>query len=617
MRQTGLKRYGIQNLLPILIISVLTGLLTPAVAMTGLSELTDSPDWAENAIRNLVLKYQVPTRVFKEHSVLNRQDLALALQSVIRTLGPNLSNMADATDLDTLARLQYAFKDELIEMNREMEGLERRAILIAAKNEEADQRLSLLERTQLHGDLSLGVLGDMMGRGTRNIASGHNTGKDGITDAISAIGRIRLTLVAPLHEGEKTSSSVFARSIAAFGRWSPDGAQQNNAGAFNSYNGYSRIASESAAGNEGLGASSLGNFLRTGTNLRPYLYVEDFHFQQQFKVIPDQSRWSNEIDFYAGTMSWRLLFDRSPYRGNELVQFQNNAFVNTSGTLTVNQNAPRMIIRTHQKLGSDGLSLDLGAGIGTGASKGPTSVNYEGSLNYNVFHKPGNVYGGGYTVWGTAAHNFYKGSGFGSITALDALAQSLGSMVPVNRSGGHDSGLASASTVNTAFYAGWNQEWYRGIGTTFNYFLAGKGGNNGFYNSRNQMLGAINSLSPGPDLTFGQAQSLRLLNAVFVSPRQSMTGILSIPANVLGVRHDDVMGVGYSALQLRNNALGNNFPQASRFHNAWEHTVEFYYKWAVNDAISVIPSIQLINHGLGLKENGMTTVIGLRTSYAF
>ena len=72
-----------------------------------------------------------------------------------------------------------------------------------------------------------GALADMMNRGTRNEASGHHTGKGGIMDAISAVGRICLTMLAPLYESENASSSVFARTIAAFGRWSPEGAQQN------------------------------------------------------------------------------------------------------------------------------------------------------------------------------------------------------------------------------------------------------------------------------------------------------------------------------------------------------------------------------------------------------
>ena len=156
-----------------------------------------------------------------------------------------------------------------------------------------------------------------------------------------------------------------------------------------------------------------------------------------------------------------------------------------------------------------------------------------------------------------------------------------------------------------AFYAGWNQEWFRGIGTTVNYTLSNKGASNYLMNASNPLLGASNVTFPG-----GAAS-----NAVGVN--QALSAVLSIPMKAFGIRENDVLGVGYALVDLYKDRLGDTTVTSSRFKNAVEHTGELYYKYAVNDAISVIPSFQLISHGLGIQQNGFSYVVGLRTSFAF
>jgi hypothetical protein len=597
------------------------GSMTSAHAITAVDELTDvnQNHWAYDALRDLVEKYDViegyPDHTFRGNRTATRWELAAALNALIKSVGRDLARLgaekADKADLETLARLQDEFKNELAALQARTDALESRAAAIEAKNEEQDQRLSLLERTQLHGDMSFGVLADMNNRG---IGSAGTTGKNGITDGISAIGRLRLAMDIPVKEDKEDSKvgagEVHTRMIAAFGRWAPGGAQQNNAGAFGTYNGYSRIASDAASGNEGLGSSTLGNFLNSGTNLRSYLYVEDVHYHQHFKsgipLLSDftfsgntDKNWATTGDLYVGSMPWRYLFDKSPYRGNENTQFQNTAFVNTPG-IAVNQNYPMIAYQWHQQLGSDDLSADLTTGIGSmdiGNTMDGLNLTYEGRLNYKFFNVPGSIYAGGYHIWSAgsrdASAGFYQNSGFGSV----------GTGTPVNQAN-LVTGTGNSGTSTSAVYLGWNQEWYKGIGTTFNYFLSQGTRNSFFYNSNNQLIGAING-------NFGGAR-------LSVSPRQSVSGVLSIPMNVFGIRENDVIGIGYSALELYGN--GASRPSATlarRLNTTWEQVVEAYYKWAVNDAISVIPSVQFINGGFGVEQNKPTVVIGLRTSYSF
>jgi hypothetical protein len=634
---------------------VFVGSMTSAHAITSVDELTDvnQNHWAFEALRDLVEKYDViegyPDHTFRGNRTATRWELAAALNALIKSVGRDLARLgaekADKADLETLARLQDEFKNELAALQARTDALESRAAAIEAKNEEQDQRLSLLERTQIHGDMSMGVLADMNTRGTRNAVSGDSNGKDGIADGISAIGRLRLAMDIPVKEDKEDSKvgggEVHTRLIAAFGRIAPGGANQNNAGVFNPYNSYSRIASDSASGNEGLGASSLSNFLQTGTNLRSYLYVEDVHYHQHFKcgipLLSDftmgarskccEDGWRTTGDLYLGSMPWRYLYDKSPFRGNENTQFQNTAFVNTPG-IAVNQNYPMIAYQWHQQLGSDDLSFDLTSGVGAmdvGNVMDAFNATYEGRLNYKFFNVPGSVYAGGYNVWGLgsrdAAHGFFKDTNkFGSITPAQALALSLTSTTPVTRSGGI-SGLGASKVSTNAFYAGWNQEWYKGIGTTFNYFITSKGEMNAFLNSRNQLLASITSVSPGVASTIGTVGGPLL--PVFIAPRQSITGVLNIPMKAFGscgkiFRENDVLGIGYSAMQFRRNSIGQNFPQNTRFTNSWEQVAELYYKWAVNDSISIIPSFQVyVASPSGVKQNGANYIVGLRTSYTF
>jgi hypothetical protein len=235
------------------------------------------------------------------------------------------------------------------------------------------------------------------------------------------------------------------------------------------------------------------------------------------------------------------------------------------------------------------------------------------------------VYGGGYNVWALgnrdASQGFFNGPlQFGSINGADAAAQNLTSSVPLTRSGGVPSGMGDTQTSTNAFYVGWNQEWFRGIGTTFNYFYTGKGQSNAFLNSRNQLLASITSITPGTGSTYNSNNGPFFPS--FIAPRQSITGVLNIPMRAFGscgkiFRENDVIGVGYSAMSFRRNNIGDNFPQRARFNSTWEQVVEVYYKWAVNDAISVVPSFQLYYGSSGVRQNGTNVLVGLRTSYSF
>lgn len=595
------------------------GSMTPAQAITSVDELTDvnQNHWAYEALRDLVEKYDViegyPDHTFRGERAATRWELAAALNALIKSVGRDLARLgaekADKSDLEALARLQEEFRNELAALKARTDALETRAAAIEAKNAEQDQRLTLLERTQLHGDASIGILSDIGANGT----STGGGGNDGILDGISAIGRLRLTMDVPVKEDREDSKvgagEVHTRLIAAFGRFAPSGGAGGNAGAFDPFSGYSRIGTDASTFNEGISSgdpSSYGGVITNGTNTRLNLYVENLHYHQHFKSgIPlltdwmmgsgtDDANWATTGDLYVGIAPWRYLFDKSPYRGNELTQFQNTSFVNTPGVL-VNQNIPILAYQWHQMLGSDDLSMDLTAAVGSpnvGDMMDGFLASYEARLNFDaLLGLPGSVYAGGYHVWG-----------LGNTLNFQAATAGL-----TNRSGISYTGAETYNTrreTTNGFYAGWNQEWYNGIGTTINYALNTGGATNLIWTSFNQNLGAF-------------AANDRAGSAIAVAPRQSISGVLNIPMKVFGMRENDALGIGYGIIDLHEEMIGEAGSTIPTEGDKVEHVAEVYYRWQVNDSISIVPSYQFIGNRLGVDANDVSHVIGLRTNFQF
>ncbi len=607
---------------------ILAGAFTPANAITSVEELrdVDTSGWAYQALADLVEKYDViegyPDHTFKGNRNATRYEMAAALNALIKAVGRDLARLgaekANKSDLATLAKLQEEFRNELAALNAKEAALESRASAIEAKNNEQDKRLDLLEKTQLHGDLSLGLLADWGDSGQAT------TGNDGITDSIGVLGRFRLGLKVPVYPGYDNSSvgegDVIARLVGAFGRWTP--ANVNSTGSTNPFPiaGYSAIAGNSSFYNEGVRPDSytLGSALNgnggftAGLNTRQNLYVESAFYKQHFKpgipvlselpFTPDNDKFRTTSDLYAGIIPWRNLFDRSPYRGDELNQFQNTALVNNQGFL-VNNVAPTIALAWHQGLGNH-LSADLTGAVSTfDTADVMNGFNVTEELNFNYdtaflgpnYTKPGSIYVGGY-------HIFFNGD--------STLSQIVGNVA--NRNGAL---LFPGATGNrdqlNAFFWGWNQEWWRGIGTSFNWVI----NQNSPYNS------LISSLRNGTGVNAAlHNTALSGTPARIVGVQQAISTTLTVPLTVfnkdLTARAKDVLGFGYS--WIRPNEQGDaTTGVGTDIDSTDEHIFEGFYRWVVNDSISIVPSVQAIVNRFGVEQNGTVWVLGLRTNYVF
>lgn len=598
---------------------VITGAMAPAHAITSVEELrdVDSSHWAYQALADLVEKYDViegyPDYTFKGNRSATRYEMAAALNALIKAVGRDLARLgaekANKSDLATLARLQEEFRNELAALNARTAALESRASAIEAKNAEQDTRLDLLEKTQLHGDFSFGILADVAGNG---LDAGND---DGIEDSISTLGRFRLGLKVPVIPGYDNSSvgegDVIARLVGAFGRWTPAEPESGTAlgaATISPISGYSAIAGGSSFFNEGGRPDSFSPTMSVGINTRQNLYVESAYYKQHFKsgipfvsdllpginVFPDNDNYRTTADFYLGIVPWRNLFNRSPYRGDELNQFQNTALVNNQGLL-VNNIVPTLAHSWHQGLGEH-LAADLTVAVSTmdvsdfldGFSvTEELAFNFDTSFLGQSYTKPGSIYFGGY-------HIFFDGA-----TTLAGISPAI-----TNRDGEaivFDSNDEN-DTIN-AFYTGWNQEWWRGIGTSVDWVI----------NEGNENNALINALRQGTGVN---ASSLRGGNVVGV--QHALSAVLSVPLTVfnkdLTDRAKDVWGLGYSLvdpLELADGAGNNTFDESE------EHVFETFYRWVVNDSVTVVPSMQVILNRFGVGENDADVVFGLRTNYVF
>jgi hypothetical protein len=425
-----------------------------AFGITSVDELSDidRSSWAFDALRDLVEKYNViegyPDKTFRGDHKATRYEMAAALNALIRHIGKDIARLgtekADKEDLAKLARLQEEFKTELAALQARTDALEARAAKIEAKNEEQDNRLTVLEKLKIYGDVTLGGFADIGSRGGNGqpfVGQGFNTfvpngayglaaadpygvpflpfantvnqtASEGFSDSISALGRVRVNIDYPIvedldGEGVIGEGTIHTRIVGAYGRVSPLLSNSDLANGFGAtkitngqgmLSGVSRIASDASAFNEGIRASSLSNNVVTGSNTRANLYVESAYYTQEFRsgiplltdllpgidLLPDDENWKLSMKMKAGLIPWREIFQQSPYTGDETQQFQNTAMLNNA-SIAVNAVAPTVAFEWHQGLG-EWHSLDAKTAISAldvSDAAGALALTYEGSLNYN------------------------------------------------------------------------------------------------------------------------------------------------------------------------------------------------------------------------------------------
>jgi hypothetical protein len=542
-----------------------------ANAITRVDELSDVHQnvWAYTALKNLVEKYNViegyPDKTFRGAKYANRYELAAALNAAMKAVGKDIARLgaekADKKDLATIARLQQEFANELTALKARTDALEARATKIEAKNDEQDNRLALLEKLKISGDVSFGGYSDIAGNP-----------HDEYTDGISAVGRTRINVDYSMVEDKEDSmigeGTIHTRLVAAFGR--PEPLAADDVGY--RYANPSIIAEDASAFNQGF-----GGVRGTGTDLKATAYVDSAFYDQKFKLM-GQDDWKTGATLTAGLLPWRELFFQSPYQGDENTQFQNTAFINNPA-LIPSKTAPRLAVAFEQGLGKYA-NLKLTTDMAAIDSKNVTdylAFTTEANLDYNLgFINQSEVEDG------------LKGNLVGGYYFLHA-----------NENGRY---TELSQTLN-GFYVGLNQEVYKGIGLFTNFALNQSG---------REVVRFFNKNLDADVSGFG------LYNAFGV--KQAWTIGTQVPVSALpdfltfGKRQNDIMGLAYSHIW----PIHSDDSEASDHgYTKPERALEMYYNAKLTDRISLVPSMQLIFDRMGDEKNDTNVILGLRSSFSF
>lgn len=549
-----------------------------ASAITRVDELSDVHQkvWAYTALKNLVEKYDViegyPDKTFRGAKYANRYELAAALNAAMKAVGKEIARLgaekADKKDLATIARLQQEFANELTALKARTDALEARATKIEAKNDEQDNRLDLLEKLKITGDVSFGGYSDIAG----------NPG-DSYTDGISAVGRTRLNFDYTMVEDKEDSfvgeGTIHTRLVAAFGRTGPLSTGDGR------YSSPSAIAGDASYYNEGLfqPLSDFNEFSDSNsTDLRANAFVDSAYYSQKFKLM-GEDEWKTDVNLIAGLLPWREIFFKSPYQGNENTQFQNTAFLNNPAIIA-STGSPRIALEFEQGLGKYA-ELKLKTDMAAVDSQNVTdfiSFTTEADLRYNLgfidqsagedslFNLDGNLFGGYYFL--------------------------------------HANEDDANGTAN-GFYVGLNQEVYKGIGLFTNFALVQAGDDS-----------IVHSSALG-----GTGQNWKYFySGDEYGVKQAWTIGSQVPVNALpefltfGKRQNDIMGIAYSHIW-PNHIAGSE--ASSDGYTKPERVLEMYYNAKLTDRISLVPSMQLIFDRLGNEKNDTNVILGLRSSFSF
>lgn len=598
--------------------------IRPVQAITSVDELSDvsQSNWAYDALKDLVEKYNVvegyPDKTFRGGKAPSRYEMAALLNATMKTIGKEIARLgaekADKEDLATVAKLQEEFATELKTLQARSDVLEARATKIEAKNDEQDNRLAVLEKMKIYGDVSFGGYGDISGNPA-----------DSFTDGISAVGRTRLNVDYTAVEDKGGSvvgpGTIHTRLVAAFGRVSP--LEASDGLSTNRFSGASMIAGDSSLYNEGFRPNDFINStdgdLRTagigmvsGANLRSNAYIESAYYSQILRTampcVPNGDGWRTSFDLRAGVMPWREIYFQSPYQGYENDQFQNTALINNPAILP-NFTIPRVAVVMKQGLGqwanisakADGSFIDVssmmdGVGFSTELDLGYNLGFLDKYLNTcDKFNLAGNIFGGYYLIKS-------GGGSFNNLVNLSTVAP----VIANNK--GFD------STAH-GFYTGLNQEIYRGIGLFGSFAL----------NDTGPVSALLSSLQNGTGTNTILNNSTLNGTTLVYGIRQAWTAGVEVPVSALPKfltfckRQRDTLGVGVAFL-FPNLAVGSpsvGVDAANPNAGGREQVYEAYYKIQATDSLSFIPSVQIIQNRGAWTSNETNVLVGFRTSYKF
>lgn len=517
--------------------------------------------------------------------VITRSDLGQYFLKVMPQFASLPADQLTQQDLSDIGMLTDEFSDAMWQVKGTMALRAFKAPLaeseaMAAKINEAQSRLAVLEKLKVNGDFTFVPQSDM-GRGDR--------------DSMTANLRARINFLARVHEakaGERLGDGyLFARLTAAAGRFFP-----RNKYLLSPFNDVvDANASPFNSGTNEVQTSSLFINNNNSNSLRPTVSLEQAYYSQDIRVTP---KW--KANYKAGLIYLGAMFDNNNYANNESIQFLNTQFVN-SISWRPNYNGPALVMSVERPILKGKAFVRATSGIATITNRdvfGSYGYNHELQVGHSYFNKEGNFRAGFYN-W-----NFRRGTATPFLTPVDLSGTGVLSLVP--------GGSAQDGPKPVGMYANFDQRIWKNIGIFGRYALNDRNIGQVFLGG---LLSSRQSFSLGAEVpikSFIKRREDDVFGIAYGHVYGYSRGNVISPATPAFVGAN---GVPSPDLDAVNQTLAAMNPGAK--YRRPEMTIEAYYRYHINKNISISPDFQYIFNPGGTAPQPGILVLSTRLNVIF
>lgn len=515
-----------------------------------------------------------------------RQQLGTYFWRLVTSLAKQDKDQINSQDYVEIGRLTADFEEVVQEVKGKM-------TMVVAKNDmptvipgaiseergrEFNERLTVLEKTQINGDFTFLPQSD--------------TGR-GITDTMGTAMRGRINFQTKVAEAQKDSAlgdaKLFLRLTAASGRFFPRNKYLMSP---------SNALTDSVASpfNSGIDEVQINNLQINNNNsnsTRPTVSMEQAWYGQDLRFSKTVSG-----NYQVGLNNFANVFDQNTIANNETLQFLNTQFVNNI-SWRPNFIGPSALFQVQKSLLRDKAFVKATSGIISLADRdffGGYGTNHEIQFGHNFFKKEGNFRAG---FW---QFNFRSGSTQPFATPTDINPSGLLSILPGGTGyGGKPTGL----------YLNFDQRIWKDIGIFGRYGVNdqqfGEVFLGGLLSSRQAWsIGAeipmksIIKKRPNDTLgiAFGSIASYRR-DGTYTPATPAFLGLNGVPSTTLAQVNANLAKM-----------LPGNAPTA-------EKTLEVYYKMQMNKNVSFSPDFQYVWSPGAVRPQPGIFVAGARMNITF
>jgi hypothetical protein len=519
---------------------------------------TRSTEILQRYVSDLAARHNLPLADLR---LTTRTDLAKAYMELLQTLSAVPKEQFTEQDYRDIGLLTREFDDvydsvhgrlTMTVMRNQQTAPSKEAL--PQKLQEWNDRFKALENVKVSGDFCFFPQNDF-GRSVRMSMASNMRGRINVTAKV---------FEAP-PEAKLGDGYLFMRLTAASGRFFP-----RNKFLMSPTNDINDAAASPF--NSGINDVQLSNLIINNNNsnsIRPTTSMEQMYYTQDLRFSPKLKG-----NYKAGLIYFGNMFDNNNFANSEHLQFANTSFVN-SIAWRPNFVGPATVLQLERSILREKAFLRGTVGMITLTDRdyfGSAGLNYEVQAGHKFFGKEGNVRAG---MW---HHSFRAGTKTPFVTPPDITGTSALSLLP--------GGTTNASRP-VGMYMNFDQRIWKDIGLWGRYAMNDK-------QFGEVILGGL--LSSRASWSCGAEIPARL---VFKKRKNDVFGIAY--GQVLPYSRERVTPATPAFISLNGipattlDAVDNNLAiiNPGRHHRT-EKVLEAYYRYQLNNNVSVSPDVQYI-----------------------